>query len=52
VALAVASQPDFDDMPLWDENGDGHYGNDGVRWHTHWVVLQKGARVPGDLSVK
>ncbi len=52
VALAVTSHPDFDDTPLWDENGDGNYGNDGVRWHTHWVVLVKDARVPGGLSVK
>jgi hypothetical protein len=52
VALAVTSHPDFDDTPLWDENGDGNYGNDGVRWHTHWVVLTKDSRVPGGLSVK
>jgi hypothetical protein len=52
VALAVTSHPDFDDTPLWDENGDGNYGNDGVRWHTHWVLLGKDARVPGGLSVK
>jgi hypothetical protein len=52
VALAVTSHPDFDDTPLWDENGDGNYGNDGIRWHTHWVVLVKDTRVPGGLSVK
>jgi hypothetical protein len=52
VALAVTSHPDFDDTPLWDENGDGNYGNDGVRWHTHWVVLTEDKRVPGGLSVK
>jgi hypothetical protein len=52
VALAVTSHPDFDDTPLWDENGDGNFGNDGVRWHTHWVLLGKDARVPGGLSVK
>jgi hypothetical protein len=52
VALAVTSHPDFDDTPLWDENGDGNVGNDGVRWHTHWVLLGKDARVPGGLSVK
>ena len=52
VALAATSHPDFDDTPLWDENGDGDYGNDGVRWHTHWVVLVEDARVPGKLSVK
>jgi hypothetical protein len=52
LALAVAAHPDFDDTPLWDENNDGNYGNDGVRWHTHWVVLMKDSRVPGGLSVK
>lgn len=52
LALAVTSHPDFDDTPLWDENGDGNYGNDGVRWHTHWVVLVEDKRVPGGLSVK
>ena len=52
LALAATSHPDFDDTPLWDENGDGNYGNDGVRWHTHWVVLVKDPRVPGGLSVK
>ena len=52
LALAVTSHPDFDDTPLWDENGDGNYGNDGVTWHTHWVVLVEDKRVPGGLSVK
>lgn len=52
VALAVTSHPDFDDTPLWDENGDGNFANDGVRWHTHWVLLGKDARVAGGLSVK
>ena len=40
LALAVASHPDFDDTPLFDENGDGNPNNDGGVWHTHWVVLQ------------
>ena len=40
LALAVTSHPDFDDTPLFDENGDGNPGNDGGVWHTHWVVLQ------------
>jgi len=52
VALAATTHPDFDDTPLWDENGDGDYGNDGVRWHTHWVLLVEDARVPGRFSVK
>jgi len=41
LALAVTSHPDFDDTPLYDENGDGKRGNDGASWHTHWVVLVK-----------
>lgn len=52
VALALTSHPDFDDTPMWDENADGVYGNDGVVWHPHWVVLQKDSRVGGGLSVK
>jgi hypothetical protein len=52
VALAVTSHPDFDDSPLWDENGDGKTGNDGLTYHTHWVVLTPDKRVPGGLSVK
>ena len=40
LAFAVTSHPDFDDTPLFDENGDGHTGNDGNVWHSHWVVLQ------------
>ena len=39
LALAVTSHPDFDDTPLYDENGDGDRGNDGDLWHSHWVVL-------------
>ena len=39
LALAVTSHPDFDDTPLFDENGDGSLGNDGGLWHMHWVVL-------------
>lgn len=52
VALAVTSHPDFDDTPLWDENNDRDYVNDGVVWHTHWVVLKGDDRVPGGLAVK
>ncbi|OEY67291.1 hypothetical protein BG841_13125 [Marinobacter sp. X15-166B] len=40
LALAVTAHPDFDDTPLFDENGDGDTGNDGNVWHSHWVVLQ------------
>ncbi len=39
LALAATSHPDFDDTPLFDENGDGDRGNDGDVWHSHWVVL-------------
>ena len=39
LALAATSHPDFDDTPLYDENGDGDPANDGVKWHSHWVVL-------------
>jgi hypothetical protein len=52
VALAVTSHPDFDDSPLWDENGNGKYDDDGIVYHTHWVVLIKDTRVSGGLSVK
>ncbi|WP_148715751.1 hypothetical protein [Chitinolyticbacter meiyuanensis] len=40
LAFAVTSHPDFDDTPLFDENGDGDPANDGDVWHSHWVVLQ------------
>ena len=52
VALAVTSHPDFDDSPLWDENNDGVFDNDGLVYHTHWVVLVEDKRVLGGLSVK
>lgn len=52
VALAITTHPDFDDTPLWDENNDRDYANDGVVFHSHWVVLQSDERVPGGLAVK
>jgi hypothetical protein len=52
VALALTSHPDFDDSPLWDENGDGIFNNDGLTWHPHWVVLIKDERVKGGFAVK
>ncbi|MFD1161052.1 MULTISPECIES: hypothetical protein [Hwangdonia] len=52
VALALTSHPDFDDTPLWDENSDAIYDNDGVIWHPHWVILVEDKRVKGGLSVK
>ncbi len=39
LALAVTAHPDFDDTPLFDEDGDGDPDNDGGVWHSHWVVL-------------
>jgi hypothetical protein len=52
VALALTSHPDFDDSPLWDENNDGIFDNDGLTWHPHWVLLVKDERVKGGLAVK
>ncbi len=52
VALALTSHPDFDDTPLWDENSDKNYNNDGIIWHPHWVILIEDKRVGGGLSVK
>nr|WP_299000562.1 hypothetical protein [uncultured Allomuricauda sp.] len=52
VALALTSHPDFDDTPLWDENNDNVFDNDGLVWHPHWVVLVQDDRVDGGLSVK
>lgn len=52
VALALTSHPDFDDTPLWDENNDKIFDNDGLVWHPHWVILTKDERVAGGLSVK
>ncbi|KXX71126.1 hypothetical protein [Flammeovirga sp. SJP92] len=52
VAMALTSHPDFDDTPLWDENNDKNYTNDGVVWHPHWVLLVSDPRVKGGLSVK
>jgi len=52
VAMALTSHPDFDDTPLWDENNDKNYANDGAVWHPHWVLLVEDTRVSGGLSVK
>ena len=52
VALAVTSHPDFDDTPLWDENLNRRYDDDGVVYHPHWVVLVEDARVAGGLAVR
>ena len=53
LAMAATSHPDFDDTPLFDENGDGDPANDGVEWHSHWVVLTPTeACGPGALAVR
>ncbi|WP_269580615.1 hypothetical protein [Roseibium sp. Sym1] len=53
LALVATSHPDFDDTPLFDEDGDGDLKNDGARWHSHWVVLTPNeACGPGALSVR
>jgi hypothetical protein len=53
LALALTVHPDFDDTPLYDENGDGNLTNDGDRWHSHWVVLvPDNACGKGALKVK
>ncbi len=52
LALAVTAHPDFDDTPLFDENGDGNLNNDGDTWHSHWVVLKNNERCgKGALAV-
>jgi hypothetical protein len=52
VALALTSHPDFDYSPLWDENNNGNYTDDGRSWQSHWVILVKEARVGGGYAVK
>lgn len=53
LAMAITSHPDFDDTPLFDENGDGDLANDGAVWHSHWVVLVPDDTCgPGALKVK
>ena len=52
VALAATAHPDFDDTPLWDENGNGRVDDDGIVFHSHWVLLVPDDRVPGGLSVR
>ncbi|MDQ6438092.1 hypothetical protein RB623_28910 [Mesorhizobium sp. LHD-90] len=52
LALAITAHPDFDDTPLFDENGDGDPGNDGAGWHSHWVVLVEDAACGGGLKVR
>lgn len=52
LALAATSHPDFDDTPLYDEDGDGDSANDGAGWHAHWVVLVEAVDCGGGLSVR
>lgn len=53
LALAATAHPDFDDTPLYDENGDGDKENDGELWHSHWVVLTPDDECgPGALKVR
>lgn len=53
LSFAVTSHPDFDDTPLYDEDGDGDASNDGRKWHSHWVVLTKTRECgPSGLKVR
>ena len=53
LAFAATSHPDFDDTPLFDEDGDGDPANDGRIWHSHWVVLSKTKECgPSGLKVR
>ncbi len=52
LALAVTAHPDFDDTPLFDENGDGDPANDGANWHSHWVVLGEDKACGAGLKVR
>lgn len=53
LAFAVTAHPDFDDTPLFDENGNGKPNDDGNLWHSHWVVLtQDEACGPKGMKVK
>lgn len=52
LALAITAHPDFDDTPLFDENGDGDPANDGEDWHSHWVVLVEEKACGAGLKVR
>ncbi len=52
LALAITAHPDFDDTPLFDENGDGDPANDGADWHSHWVVLTETEACGAGLKVR
>jgi len=52
LALAITAHPDFDDTPLYDENGDGDPANDGADWHSHWIVLTEDEACGAGLKVR
>ncbi len=52
LSLAITAHPDFDDTPLFDEDGDGDPANDGADWHSHWVVLVEDAACGAGLKVR
>lgn len=52
LSLAITAHPDFDDTPLYDENGDGDPANDGADWHSHWVVLVEDTACGAGLKVR
>jgi hypothetical protein len=52
LAMALTAHPDFDDTPLYDENGDADPANDGANWHAHWVVLSADKACAGGLKVR
>jgi hypothetical protein len=52
LALAATAHPDFDDTPLFDEDGDGNASNDGTTWHSHWVVLSEDKACGAGLKVR
>lgn len=52
LSLAITAHPDFDDTPLYDENGDGDPANDGADWHSHWVVLVEDTACAAGLKVR
>ena len=52
LSLAITAHPDFDDTPLYDEDGDGDPANDGADWHSHWVVLVEDKACAAGLKVR
>jgi len=51
VALAITSHPDFDDTPLWNEDNNERYDDDGIVYHSHWVILEENVLATGGLAV-